>query len=168
LNWEAIGAMGELIGAAGVIASLFYLAAQVRQNTRSLRASSYHAVVTNLSNLSGSIGRDASAADIFVRGQSDFESFSPSERRQFAMLFVSLFRNYEDIFYQFRHKMIDEFVWRGWEHSMTRYFWQPGVQVWWPAWRDDCHPDFREFLENSHSPSATGIPDLVGRTEPTA
>lgn len=36
MNWQAIGAIGELAGAVGVIATLGYLAFQVRQNTRQL------------------------------------------------------------------------------------------------------------------------------------
>ena len=32
MNWDAIGAIAELLGAIGVIASLIYLATQVRQN----------------------------------------------------------------------------------------------------------------------------------------
>jgi len=35
---EAVNALAQLIAAIGVIASLFYLAAQIRQNTRSMRA----------------------------------------------------------------------------------------------------------------------------------
>jgi hypothetical protein len=35
---EAVNAIAQLIAAIGVIVSLFYLAAQIRQNTRSMRA----------------------------------------------------------------------------------------------------------------------------------
>ncbi len=34
MNWDAIGAVGEIVGAAGVILSLVYLAAQIRHNTK--------------------------------------------------------------------------------------------------------------------------------------
>ncbi len=34
MNWDAIGAIAELLGAIGVIASLVYLARQMSQNTR--------------------------------------------------------------------------------------------------------------------------------------
>ena len=34
MNWDAIGAMAELAGALGVIASLIYVATQIRQSTR--------------------------------------------------------------------------------------------------------------------------------------
>ena len=47
MNWDAIGAIAELLGAIGVIASLVYLAGQIRhsreqleQDTRATRASS--------------------------------------------------------------------------------------------------------------------------------
>jgi hypothetical protein len=34
MNWDAIGAIAEALGAAGVIASLLYLTTQVRASTR--------------------------------------------------------------------------------------------------------------------------------------
>jgi len=168
LNWDALGAIGELVGALGVIASLFYLGTQIRQNTRSVRASSYHALVTNLANVASDVGRDARAADVFVRGQSDLSSLSPSEQRQFGLMLQSVFRSFENIFYQFSENMIDEVVWSGWKRRIIRYFWQPGVQQWWPTWHDDCHPDFRKLLENSNPPSGPTVSLYLGDAEPPA
>ncbi len=37
MNWDAIGALGEIAGAVAVFASLVYLALQMRQNTRAIR-----------------------------------------------------------------------------------------------------------------------------------
>ena len=37
MNWEAVGALAEGLGAIGVIVSLLYLASQVRTNTRASR-----------------------------------------------------------------------------------------------------------------------------------
>ena len=36
MNWEAVGAIAEAFGAIGVIATLVYLSAQVRQNSRDI------------------------------------------------------------------------------------------------------------------------------------
>ena len=38
MNWEAIGAVGEVIGAAGVIFSLVYLATQIRASSKQANA----------------------------------------------------------------------------------------------------------------------------------
>ena len=34
MNWEALGAIGEIVGAIAVVLTLGYLAVQMRQNTR--------------------------------------------------------------------------------------------------------------------------------------
>ena len=36
MNWEAIGALGEVVGAIAVVLTLAYLAIQVRQNSNAL------------------------------------------------------------------------------------------------------------------------------------
>ena len=55
MSWHAIGAIAETLGAIGVIASLVYLATQIRhsreqmtQNTRAMQAGSYQHFVEGL------------------------------------------------------------------------------------------------------------------------
>ena len=38
MNWEAVGAIGEIIGAVAVVVSILYLAAQISSNTRAIRS----------------------------------------------------------------------------------------------------------------------------------
>ena len=38
MNWEAIGAVGEIVGALAVFLTLFYLASQIRQSNRATQA----------------------------------------------------------------------------------------------------------------------------------
>ena len=44
MNWEALGAIGEIVGAVAVVLTLGYLALQIRQNTPSVRASTVQAI----------------------------------------------------------------------------------------------------------------------------
>jgi hypothetical protein len=49
MNWEAIGAIGEIVGGAGVIVSLLYLAIQIRKDARARRANTqFSGFFTNL------------------------------------------------------------------------------------------------------------------------
>ena len=41
MNWDAIGAIGEIVGALAVLATLIYLAIQVRQNSVLQRAQTH-------------------------------------------------------------------------------------------------------------------------------
>ena len=38
MNWEAVGAVGEIVGAIAVVITLIYLARQMRQNSSALRS----------------------------------------------------------------------------------------------------------------------------------
>jgi hypothetical protein len=44
MNWDAIGAVAELLGALGVIASLVYLGRQINHNSEIVQASTNQAV----------------------------------------------------------------------------------------------------------------------------
>jgi hypothetical protein len=46
---EALGNIGELLGGIGVVVTLLYLAGQIRQDSRSLKASSGQSVLQALS-----------------------------------------------------------------------------------------------------------------------
>ena len=45
MNWDAIGAIGETLGAIAVVVTLIYLAAQIRQNSRFVKAATYHSTM---------------------------------------------------------------------------------------------------------------------------
>jgi len=48
INWDAIGAIGEIVGAAAVVLTLFYLSKQIRHSADVSKVSSYHEAVTQL------------------------------------------------------------------------------------------------------------------------
>ena len=48
MNWEAIGAVGEILGALLVGVTLIYLAVQLRQNTRATRAATLQEIQRDL------------------------------------------------------------------------------------------------------------------------
>ena len=55
MNWNAVGAVGKIIGATAVLLSLLYLGFQIRQNTRTLKSSSYQAAIASMSESSNII-----------------------------------------------------------------------------------------------------------------
>lgn len=152
MDWEATGALAEVVGAIGVIVSLIYLAIQIRQNTRSQKMQNYQELVMSVANFAESLGRDASSSRIFWKGLSQPEAITSGEAGQLSLLLISFFRKYENVFQHNRQNFLTEEDWEEWSHNMRRLFWLPGVQQWWPAWRDAYHPDFREFLESSSQP----------------
>ena len=46
-----LGSLGEFVGSIAVVLSLIYLAFQIRQNTKSIRASTHHGMVESSNSL---------------------------------------------------------------------------------------------------------------------
>lgn len=149
MNWDAVGAIAELVGAAGVIATLGYLAVQVRQNTISTRTSSYQAVVEAISDWSRAVGLTPGAAVLYTKGGQDLESLSSEERAQYNFIQTSLYRNFENIFYQHEQGAIDDVVWEGWSVRIRNNFALVGTRAWWAIARLVYSAPFRRFFEEN-------------------
>lgn len=102
LNWQAIGAVAELFGAAAVFLMLIYLALQIRQNTPALQSSASQAVHENFALWYGQTQSDPVVLDISIRGMADYSSLSETERAQFIALFTTFSIHTQNAFYKWR------------------------------------------------------------------
>ena len=91
MNWEAIGAIAELLSGFGVIATLVYLAIQIRQNTNSVKESNYRNQTDRSIGHSRFISGTPGMMSIYHRGMSNPSSLTPEERWQFGTYMYSMF-----------------------------------------------------------------------------
>lgn len=83
MNWDAIGAAGEVVGALGVIFTLGYLAVQIRQNTQSTDKQSRRDAMEFVYTSSRPIIEDPVLAELYLRGMADFHQLSDVEKLRF-------------------------------------------------------------------------------------
>jgi hypothetical protein len=79
MNWDAIGAIGEIIGAVAVIATLIYLARQIQQSNRIALAESEISLRNSFGIANQAIYSDAELAKIVTKAQSANVEFDPVE-----------------------------------------------------------------------------------------
>jgi hypothetical protein len=164
LNWEAIGAVGEAAGATGVIVSLIYLAAQVRQNTRSVRGEMYDSIVTAIVDLVEPLAQDARLALIFERALEDWESVSEGDRSRLVYLLFSVFKLFENLHYQQTQGTLEPGLWAGWRRLILSYFVMPGVRVWWSMRQGAFSANFCAFLESAQLDEPLPPPAAIARS----
>jgi len=91
MNWDALGAIAELAGAIGVIASLVYVATQIRHNTRASTVESKLVTTGMLTGFVDTLITDPELNDIFMRGRTSTESLSKEEHQRFSNMVMKTF-----------------------------------------------------------------------------
>lgn len=90
MNWDAVGALGEVVGAVAVVATLAYLALQIRQSTSLARATAQREVNTTFQS---AIDRMREEPEIFQRGCVDFENLSRKDQLTFDLIVAPMIVN---------------------------------------------------------------------------
>ena len=164
MNWEAISAIGQIVGAVGVIISVIYLALQVRSNARQTRLASMRSMSDAFNQWLQSLAENAEFGDLYYRGMRDFESIQGADLPRFSALMDHLFRIYEDMYYQKLEGHLDPRVWRGFEAPMRDIIAYPGAQAWWRTRSHWFSGEFQQFIDGLAGAAAP--PSLYREREP--
>ena len=96
MNWEAISALGQIVGAIAVVISLTYLAREIRSNARSARLASVGTLIQWL----GQITSHPHLAEVCDRGLQDYESLQGGDVRAFNALMLQLFHMIAEMYHE--------------------------------------------------------------------
>ncbi|MFT7652112.1 MAG: hypothetical protein ACI9ON_002727 [Limisphaerales bacterium] len=149
MSWDAIGAIGELAGALGVVASLVYLATQIRHSTS---ASNVEAKLTTTGLQAGIVDMliaDPALNELLMRGITSTDDFTSEEFQRFSNLCMKTFWFYSAAHYQLQTGMLSD---DNWFETKSLLDWQlsgAGVRGWWrKAGSKRFQGKFSEFIEN--------------------
>jgi hypothetical protein len=144
VNWEAISAIGQIVGALAVVISLIYFAreAEIRRNARAERLASMDSLIRWL----GELVAHQHVRELYYRGILHFKSLKGADIVGFSMLMVQWFRIYEEMYYQQLEGHLDPRVWRGAEAGMREMNALPGVQAWWRLHSHWFDEEFGKFI----------------------
>ena len=149
MSSETISALAQLIAALGVIASLFYLAAQIRQNTRSMRAVVVDSLARSIADVIRPMAEDRELMRVFHVVVEDWHTATDDDRMRALPLFFSTFKLFENAWFQQRQGTLDPQQWQGWDAYIRMYYHRPGVKAWWRLRRAAFAAGFRDYVERS-------------------
>jgi hypothetical protein len=149
VDWNAVSAIAGVLAAISVTFTVVYLAIQIRKNTQATHSQTYQLATSALAEMAGIIGSSKELARIFRIGMITPDKLDEDEFAQFGYLGISLFRRFENVFFQYQSGMIDEDFWTGHRDNILWFFHRPGMQVWWKDRKYAFSKSFREFLDSS-------------------
>ena len=148
MDFQALGNIGEFVGAIAVVISLIYLAMQVRQNTISQQTENYTRALDRISAQQSRLAQDGEFAMMLSRGVRDTKSLTPGERVQFTWVFYEIFGAFEFMFHAAENNAIPEEVWNRWESTIAFWLIYPGVLAWWEVRPTPFTDSFTSFVES--------------------
>jgi len=147
MNWEAVGAIGETIGALAVVISLLYVARQLKIQNKESKIASQHDVTVAFRD-AVSVVKDRDVADLIVRGRDGVEQLTDSERVQLLGLHQMLFRVYEEAHYQFQEGRLEQSMWEGMAAQFRDYVAAKEIQNSWSLRKHTYRREFVEFVDS--------------------
>jgi hypothetical protein len=163
MNWEAIGAVGEVVGAIAVVATIAYLAGQVRASNQAAQISSRISTERMYFDFLAQLVSSPELDELMKRGREDFDSLSASEKHRFSNVTLQFLQSISSTLAQHQMGVLSDDAW--YEYLKIVRFWMSGsgMQQWWQvAGKTFFSPSFRAFIDaeidrlNARS-EATGV-----------
>ena len=148
MNWDAIGAVGELFGAIAVLVTLIYLTTQIKHNTLALKSSAAQAVHENFANWYSSAQGDPILLAVSIKGMRDYSSLSEIEKSQFVAMFMAFSSHTQNAYDKWQEESLTPELWRGWEYVSMNFFSTPGGNEFWKERSYMFADAFQSYIQN--------------------
>ena len=91
MNWDAIGAIGEVVGAAAVVLSLLYVATQIRENTSWNKRQALEKIIDRVIDWSARLNENPEILKVYLEGLEGFEKLSAEDKHRYHYALFELF-----------------------------------------------------------------------------
>jgi hypothetical protein len=140
--------IAQIVGALGVIVSLIYVAAEVRQNTNAVRAATFQEMVAMTVQLRSELVTDPTFAALAVKASADPASLTPPEAARMDAWIAAVLRQFENLHYQHRAGMLDPGLWKGYDQMIRHSLSNVALQSWYRAHRLEYSEEFAAYVDS--------------------
>src|SRR5215471_7900822 len=147
INWEALGAIANVLAAVSVIATLIYLSVQIRQNTKAVRSSSIQNLVQSFSTTAQAAVENEYVVPLLLKANAGAESLTEEERGRLHFWFIMTFRRFEGVYFQRDLGIVDAAVIDGFERSHIAVLASKSAQAWWANSKAIFNSGFVTYVE---------------------
>jgi hypothetical protein len=148
INWEALGAVANVLAAIGVIATLVYLSVQIRQNTKAVRSSSIQNLVQSFSTTAQAAVENEYIVPLLLKANAGSDGLSEEERGRLHFWFIMTFRRFEGVYFQRDLGIVDAQVIDGFERSHLAILTSKSAQTWWANSKGIFNSGFVCYVED--------------------
>ena len=137
----------QIIGGIGVIASLIYVAVQIRNNARAVRASAYQQLSVSMSAPWDALFLNGEACGLVLRGCDDFTALDRVEKARFRFMIMAFMRRFENAWFQHKIGSLKEGDWQAIAADLDSMYSLPGARAAWHLVKNRSNAQFRAHVD---------------------
>jgi len=148
MNWDAIGAIGEIVGAVAVVGSLIYLATQISVSNRVARNSANEELFNQWASNAELLAGDSERAQIFIKGLTRYDSLNQEEKFRFNLQMHQTINAWERNLIQSKAEEIDRHWIKKQDWVRRRVVNSPGFSQYYHYAKGSISPELCEVIES--------------------
>lgn len=150
MNWEIVAAVAELMGSAGVILTLVYLALQVKQATVGMRVAAKQEMTRQYTEFANQVIENAELAEIFIAGNQGQNLDRVQKFRYFGMMEKATWQ-FSSMYFEQCHQTQPQEEWHQTKMLIRRTCTTPGYRKWWSVNKHQYESDLVALIESLQS-----------------
>ena len=146
MDWNAVGALGEVVGALAVVLTLIYLSVQVRQNSAAIRSATRADIAKTQAEMNWRVAENPEiglSAYAFARGE-ELDERSKLIATQFV---AGALRTYENQYFAYLEGNFSESVWEGYRNNIVFGVTLPNFSEFWSDREQLFSREFRALVD---------------------
>ena len=147
MSIEELGSIGELLAAVATLLTLIYVAAQIRQNSKMMRANTKQAISDATQQLLYTLNEDPETSRKILYGG----ELSDTERIRVWIFARATCRGFETQIFHYKSGLLDEKEWSNLKNVIENTMSAPGMREVWPELRAVVSPELREMIDQGNS-----------------
>ncbi len=150
MNWDALGAIGEIVGAFAVVLTLGYLAIQMRQNVTGMKVAAKQEMTRQYSDYVDLLLANPELRALNRRGMNG-EALNDDDRAVFLLLIAKACWYFASMHYQYQQHSLSEDEWNQSKQLIASYCLAPGFKSYWEERGFTYSDSFRAYIESHWS-----------------
>lgn len=147
MSLSDLASLGSFISGIAVLISFAFLAMQLRQGAHNQRAIIHNERTRLVQDLTVQSFGTYESAETMLRGNAADVSLDSAQSRQYLAMLLSVFRLFEEFYYQHRDGMMDKPRWHSNSLRMHGFLAVPGIRAAWRTHAPSFAPDFRAWMD---------------------
>lgn len=146
MNWDAIGAIGEIVGALAVVLSLIYLSIQIRTQNKESRLASVHQIVV-AQRESMRMFIEPQVSEDYLTVINNYEKATPAQKLRFTMCVMVALKANQGAYLQFLENRLSDDFFEPFGAQLADMMVNESVQQVWNIRQHQFDRRFREYVD---------------------